>query len=72
MRRYVILIAVALVADVSSADPADDVVNGIAVPIVGGTVKLDARARWEYADIDNFKAGRTVSSPSSRTRPNSS
>ena len=38
----------------ASADAADDAANGIAVPIVGGTVKLDVRARWEHADMDDF------------------
>jgi hypothetical protein len=56
MHRYAILIGLSLIANASAADPADDVVNGIAVPIVGGTVKLDMRARWEHADIDTFHA----------------
>jgi hypothetical protein len=48
------LLSVALLAAAAAADSADDAVNGIAVPIVGGAVKLDMRARYEHADIDGF------------------
>src|SRR5262245_4003353 len=54
LRTCVTLGAAALFATAAAADPADDVVNGIAVPIVGGTVKLDMRARYEHADADGF------------------
>jgi hypothetical protein len=53
-RIFVTLLSVALLAATASADSADDAVNGIAVPIVGGTVKLDLRARYEHADADGF------------------
>jgi hypothetical protein len=53
-RISVTLISVALWAAAAAADSADDAVNGIAVPIVGGTVKLDARVRYEHADADGF------------------
>ena len=52
--RFVTLLAVCLIPAGASADAADDVANGIAVPIVGGTVKLDVRARCEHADADDF------------------
>jgi hypothetical protein len=65
LRNAVTLILAALCAAPAAADSADDVVDGIAVPIVGGTVKLDLRARYEYADIDDFKAS---NAPTLRTR----
>ncbi len=52
--RSTLFSVVVLAASPIAADPADDAVNGIAVPIVGGTVKLDVRARWEHADADGF------------------
>ncbi len=54
LRISVTLLSVALWVAAAAADSADDVANGIAVPIVGGTVKLDVRARWEHADMDGF------------------
>jgi hypothetical protein len=54
LRTPVTLLSVVLWAAASLADSADDAVNGIAVPIVGGTLKLDMRARYEHADIDGF------------------
>ena len=55
LRISVTLISAAVWAAAAAADSADDVVNGIAVPIVGGTVKLDLRARYEHADADGFE-----------------
>lgn len=54
LRIYVILALAAVWAATAAADSADDTANGIAVPIVGGTVKLDMRARYEHADADGF------------------
>ena len=54
LRTSVTLVSAALLAATAAADSADDVANGIAVPIVGGTVKLDLRARYEHADGDGF------------------
>jgi hypothetical protein len=54
LRVLLTLFSVALLAAAAAADSADDTANGIAVPIVGGTVKLDVRARWEHADMDGF------------------
>lgn len=56
LRIPVTLLSVAAFAATAAADAADDIVNGIAVPIVGGTVKLDLRARYEHADADGFAA----------------
>jgi Alginate export len=56
MHSLVTLLALALIAAAASADTADEVVDGLAVPIVGGIVKLDIRARYEYADIDELSA----------------
>jgi hypothetical protein len=47
-------LAVAAAAVPAAADVVDETADGIAVPIVGGTVKLDMRARWEHADADGF------------------
>ena len=55
LRISVTLLSVALCAATAAADSADDVVNGLAVPIVGGTVKLDLRARYEHADADGLR-----------------
>ncbi len=56
LRVHSTLLSVAVLAALPiAADPADDIANGIAVPIVGGTVKLDVRARWEHADADDFQ-----------------
>jgi hypothetical protein len=65
MRRFLILLAVCLIPAGASADAADDAANGIAVPIVGGTLKLDVRARWEHADMDGFSPS---NAPTVRTR----
>jgi Alginate export len=54
LRISVTLLSVALCTATAAADSADDAVNGIAVPIVGGTVKLDLRARYEHADADGL------------------
>ena len=56
MHSLVTLLALALIAAAASADTADEVVDGLAVPIVGGIVKLDIRARYGYADIDELCA----------------
>jgi len=53
-RSFVIPFALALAAAPATGDVLDETADGIAVPIVGGTVKLDMRARWEHADADGF------------------
>jgi hypothetical protein len=54
MRGFVTLLASFLIPAGAAADTADDVANGIAVPIVGGIVKLDVRARYEHADMQRL------------------
>ena len=54
-RSFVIPCALALAAASAAGDVLDETADGIAVPIVGGTVKLDMRARWEHADMDGLR-----------------